>query len=184
MTPEVFSEAMNHLSDRYLLEALELQAPRRLRPRRRAAACLCAACLAAALLLGTALAVSTSFRQAVFTFLFPRYDQHQLHEIEAGHQTGSFDLQDTLFSFLQTLNDEDLLNGVRAAKEHGFEYTLLPQGEDLVHAIVVLSTPDDRLMVTLQRKPYGATSGLWQVNSYQLIETAAAQRLIESQPAG
>ena len=58
------------------------------------------------------------------------------------------------------------------------------RGEDLVHAIVVLSTPDDRLMVTLQRKPYGATSGLWQVNSYQLIETAAAQRLIESQPAG
>lgn len=114
MTPEVFSEAMNHLSDRYLLEALELQAPRRLRPRRRAAACLCAACLAAALLLGTALAVSTSFRQAVFTFLFPRYDQHQLHEIEAGHQTGSFDLQDTLFSFLQTLNDEDLLNRKRA----------------------------------------------------------------------
>lgn len=55
---------------------------------------------------GTACAVSADFRQAVISFLFPTYTENQLCEIDDGHRTGSFSMEDTLFIFLEKFNSE------------------------------------------------------------------------------
>lgn len=58
---------------------------------------------------GTACAVSADFRQAVISFLFPTYTENQLHEIDEGHRTGSFSMEDTLFTFLEKFNSENVV---------------------------------------------------------------------------
>lgn len=58
---------------------------------------------------GTAFAVSADFRQAVISFLFPTYTENQLHEIDEGHRTGSFSMEDTLFTFLEKFNSENVV---------------------------------------------------------------------------
>lgn len=58
---------------------------------------------------GTACAVSADFRQAVISFLFPTYTENQLCEIDDGHRTGSFSMEDTLFIFLEKFNSEHVV---------------------------------------------------------------------------
>ena len=74
MSAELFSLAMNEISDRYIEEALTYQAPAkhfRMKPLLRMAL---AACLAIILALGTAMAVSAEFREAVFGWFKEQYE--------------------------------------------------------------------------------------------------------------
>lgn len=74
MSAEVFSLAMNEISDCYIEEALTYQAPAkhlRAKPLLRMAL---AACLALIMALGTAMSVSAEFREAVFGWIKEQYE--------------------------------------------------------------------------------------------------------------
>ena len=80
MSAELFSLAMNEISDRYIEEALTYQAPakhHRARPLLHAAL---AACLALIMALGTAMAVSAEFREAVFGWFKEQYETFTHYE--------------------------------------------------------------------------------------------------------
>ena len=164
MNAKLFSEAMGEIGDAYIMEAMEDQ---RRQPffggSRRLAACLAAMVLA--LSFGTALAVSADLRQAVIQVLFPVYGEEQLHEIDEGHRTGSFSLEDTLFTFLERFNSEDMADGVTVKKEDGFAYILLPGGEGTAQAVVECTDTAHRLLVIMERQAYEGTTGLWQVTA-------------------
>ena len=142
------------------------------------AACLAAAILVATLSFGTALAASAEFRQAVVSFLFPVYTENELHEIDEGHRTGSFSMEDTLFTFLEKFNTENLADGITVKKDNGFEYAVLPSDGNFVDVIVVCSTPNDKLLVIMEQSAYEETTGLWQVIAYQMIDSETADAMI------
>jgi len=141
------------------------------------AACFSAAILIAAFSFGTAFAAIPDFRQAVISFLFPIYTENRLHEIDEGHRTGSFSMEDTLFTFLEKFNAEQMGAGITVKKENGFEYTVLSQDENLVHVIVSCITPDHKLLVNMERAEYEETTGLWQVISYQILDSETADEM-------
>lgn len=181
MKKQKFSEAMTEIDDRYILEASAVQSSPKISAFRRlprAAARICAGILIATLSFGTALAISPDFRQAVISFFFPLYMQNELHEIDEGHRTGSFDRDDTLLTFLENFNKERPEENITVKKENGFEYTTLIQNDHSVMIIVECSTPNDKLLVVMERKPYKETSGLWQVIAYQVIDRQTANDLI------
>ena len=181
MNAKLFSEAMGEIGDTYIMEAVE---DRRRQPfwgwrcSHRLAACLAAMVLA--LSFGTALAVNADLRQAVIRVLFPVYGEDQLHEIDEGHRTGSFSLEDTLFTFLERFNSEDMTDGVTVKKEDGFAYILLPGGEGTAQAVVECTDTAHRLLVIMERQAYEGTTGLWQVTAYQVLSGEAADELTGS----
>lgn len=142
------------------------------------AACIAAAILAATLSFGTAFAASAEFRQAVISFLFPAYTENELHEIDEGHRTGSFSMEDTLFTFLEKFNNENPVGGIIAKKENGFDYAILPSDNNSVNVIVECNTPNDKLLVIMEKGDYGETTGLWQVIAYQIIDNKTADNMI------
>ena len=178
MNTEIFSEAVSHLGDPYVMEALAREGAVR-RPHwwrlHRIAACFLLIALLSACSIGTALAVSPALRQAVVSLLFPVYSEGVLVEIDEGHRTGSFDMEDTLFTFLEVFNREGLGNGITVKKEGGFAYTLLPSEDGLVQVIADCEPSRWGLLVLMERQIYGETSGLWQVCAYQIIDRTGVQ---------
>ncbi len=183
MNAELFSEAMSEIDARYILEAVteQKQKPFRLGWWRlhRAAACFAAVLLAAAVSLGTAFAVNADFRQAAISLLFPAYTEHQLHEIEEGHRTGSFDMEDTLFTFLEAFNCENMADDLTVKKENGFQYVVLSNDENSAQVMVECTTPGDKLLVVMERRDYQETAGLWQVTAYQILEGEMADEMMD-----
>lgn len=178
MNVKLFSEAMGLLDDKYVMEAMEKKTPKLLNldwwKFHKIAACFVAAVLVAALSFGTAFAASAEFRQAIITFLFPVYTENELHEIDEGHRTGSFSMEDTLFTFLEKFNNENLVDDVTVKKENGFEYVILANDDSSVNAIVECNTPNSKLLVVMEKSDYQETTGLWQVIAYQIIDDETA----------
>ena len=184
MNAQKFSDAMSLIDDRYITEALKDRRDRPLHLRwwkfHKAAACFSAAVFAAMLLFGTAFAGNPDFRQAVISVLFPTYTDDQLHEIEDGHRTGSFSMEDTLFTFLTQFNEEHLAGSITAKKDHGFEYTVVSSGENFADVVVECTTPDHKLLVIMERTDYEETTGLWQITAYQTLNDSAAEELLDN----
>ena len=186
MNDKLFSEAMNEIDDKYITEAMVERKPKTLyldwRKFYRIAVCFCAVVLITAFSFGTAFALSADFRQAVISFLFPAYTQNQLHEIDEGHRTGSFSMEDTLFTFLEKFNSENLENNVTVKKENGFEYTVLPTDENTINVIVECTALNAKLLVVMERSNYKETIGLWQVTAYQILDSNAANEMLGISP--
>jgi len=91
--------------------------------------------------------------------------------------TGSFDEIDVLNTFLEKFNSENMEEGLKAKKDHGFESNLLYEGEDSIKAIVTTDNPNYALLVMLKRVPYKDTTGLWQVVAYQIIDAKTANEM-------
>lgn len=124
------------------------------------------------------LAVSDDFRQAVVSFLFPAYTDDRLHEIDEGHRTGSFSMEDTLFTFLERFNGEGMADVEAVKNDDGFEYVVLDGGDGAVNAVVDCTEPDYKLLVVMERVEYKDTTGLWQVTGYQIIDAEEADEML------
>ncbi len=147
---------------------------------RKMVACFSIVGLVVMLSFGTAFAISADMRQAVVSFFFPGYTQNQLQEIDEGHRTGSFSMEDTLFTFLEKFNREHMADDVMAKKENGFEYVILTLDENSINVIVKCTVPDKKLLVIMEQKDYQETEGLWQVTAYQILESETADEMIEN----
>lgn len=134
---------------------------------------------AAALLVTAAAAAVPGLGERLFAY-FPAYTENQLQEIDEGHRTGAFSLEDTLFTFLEKFNSENMVDGITVKKENGFEYSIFTDGENSINVVVACTTPDDKLLVVMEKKDYEETTGLWQVAAYQIIERKAADEMIEN----
>lgn len=184
MNTKLFSDAMGEINDKYIMEALE---KRKVKPlhfnwwkAHKIAACFTAIILTIAFSFGTAFAVSADFRQAVISFFFPTYTENQLHEIDEGHRTGSFSMEDTLFTFLEKFNGENMVDNITAKEDNGFEYVILVNDENSVNVIVECSTPNDKLLVIMEQNDYKETTGLWQVVAYQILDNKTANEMIDN----
>lgn len=187
MNREKLSQAIGAIDTRYIIEAAEAKTTAVRQPQnglarfwkeRRVAACICIAVLALSATFCTAFAASASFRKTVISVFFPAYSNSELKEIDEGHRTGSFDREDTLFTFLDQFNDKKMEGGLTAKKSTGYHYTFLPEQNGTVKAIVDCSHPDCKLLVLMKRKPYKGTTGLWQVTAYQIIDSETAESLL------
>lgn len=183
MNAKLFSDAMDKIDDKYIMEALVV---RRAKPLRlgwwkfhKVAACFSAIILIVVFSFGAAFAVNADFRQAVISFLFPAYTENQLHEIDEGHRSGSFSMEDTLFTFLEKFNSENMADNVTVKKDNGFEYVILPNAENSVDVIVECTNPDDKLLVVMERIDYKETTGLWQVIAYQVLDNETEKEMID-----
>ena len=184
MNAQKFSDALSLIDDRYIMEALQDRQEWPLHLRwwkfHKAAACFSAAVFAAILLFGTAFAANPDFRQAVISVLFPTYTDYQLHEIEDGHRTGSFSMEDTLFTFLAQFNEEHMAGSITAKNDHGFEYTVVSSGENFADVVVECTTPNHKLLVIMERTDYKETTGLWQITAYQILDDNTANDLLDN----
>ena len=168
------------VEETYIAEAAPQK--RQMRPGfrlRKLALCAGAVILAICLSFGTVLAVNAQWRQAVIAFFFPLYTENEICEIEEGHRSGSFDMIDTLNTFLEQFNRENMIEGLTAKKDGGFHYTLIPKDEIAVNVIVECSPSSEKLLVMMERKPYEETTGLWQVTAYQVIDSQTAEEMME-----
>ena len=133
---------------------------------------------AAALLVTAATAAAPGLGERLLAY-FPAYTEHELHEIDEGHRTGAFSLEDTLFTFLEKFNSENMEDGITVKRENGFEYMILSDGENSVNVVAACTTPGDTLLVVMERKEYEETTGLWQVTAYQIIDGKTVDKMIE-----
>lgn len=184
MDRKLFFDAENEIRDTYITEA---PTDRKLKPPHlscrklhKPAACFSAGFLIAALSFGTAFAVNANFRQTVIPFLFPAYTENQLHEIDEGHRTGSFSMEDTLFTFLEKFNSGIMADNISVTKANGFNYIILPETENSVNVIAECTSPDNKLLVVMEKSDYKETAGLWQVIAYQILDSRTAKELIEN----
>jgi len=181
MNLKLFSEAMSEIDDRYIMEAMAEKRPEPLYSGwwkfHQLAAFVSAVILIAVFSFGTAFVVNADFRQAVISFLFPAYTENQLREIEEGHGTGSFSMEDTLLTFLEKFNQENIADGITVKKENGFKYIILSNDESSVDVVVECTNPDDKLLVIMERKDYKETTGLWQVTAYQILDSKTADEM-------
>ena len=184
MNAKKFSDAMSEIDDKYIMEALVERKPKLLHLRwwkfHKVAACFSVAILVAVFSFGTAFAVSADFRQAIISYLFPIYTENQLYEIDKGHRTRSFSMEDTLFTFLEKFNIENMADNITVKNDNGFEYVILANGENSVNVIVECTTPNDKLLVVMERNDYKETTGLWQVIAYQILDSITANEMIDN----
>ncbi|HEX2985351.1 MAG TPA: hypothetical protein VHO71_00890 [Caproiciproducens sp.] len=187
MNREKLSQAIGEIDLRYVGEAMaprasvNRKAPHSL-PRfwkeRRVAACICIVLLALSITFGTAFAASPAFRQTIISVFFPAYTGNEIQQIDEGHMTGSFDKEDVLSTFLDKFNNQKMEAGLTVKKDHGYHYTLLPDQNGTTSAIVDCNRSDHKLLVTMKLKPYLNTTGLWQVTSYQVIDSKTAKAML------
>lgn len=184
MNVKLFSEAMNEMDDKYIMEAIVERKPKTFPlgwwKFHKIAACFAAIIFIAVFSFGTAFAVNADFRQAVISFLFPVYTENRLLEIDEGHGTGSFSMEDTLCTFLEKFNSENMVDNVTVRKENGFEYVILANGENSINVIVECTAPDNKLFVVMERKDYKETTGLWQITAYQILDSETANKMMDS----
>lgn len=167
--------------ERELLNQLLRESARRKRPMKNWKRVVFAVAAAALLVTGAAAATAVvpGFGERLFAY-FPAYTENQLYQIDEGHRTGSLSLEDTLFTFLEKFNSENMVDSITAKKENGFEYVVLFDDENSIHAIVTCTTPDSKLLVVMERRDYEETTGLWQVTAYQIIDGTVADEMIEN----
>lgn len=126
---------------------------------------------------GTAYAASPVFRDYIYSLLFPLYTSDEIISIDNGHMTGSFDIINTLLSFLDKFNKEEFANSITAARENGYYYSLFAQNENQLLAFVDSSIEGYCIVVYMERIAYESTEGIWQVTGYQILEESAAQNM-------
>ena len=97
MSAEVFSLAMNEISDRYIEEALTYQAPAKHLRAKPLLRMVLAACLALIMALGTAMSVSAEFREAVFGWIKEQYETWTHYEYREEEETGKPDADSETF---------------------------------------------------------------------------------------
>ena len=192
MNREKLSQAIGEIDSRYVSEAMKPKAAVKYKfqnrliwfwKERRIAACVCITLLALSVTFSTAFAASATFRQAIISIFFPVYSSSDIKRIDEGHMTGSFDKEDTLFTFLDKFNSEKMGAGLTAKKDHGYHYTFLSDCGNTVKAVVDCNRSDYKLLVTMRLKPFQNTTGLWQVISYQIIGSDTAKTILsKSQP--
>ncbi len=154
----------------------------------RSAACACLVLLATTFSFTTAFAASESFRHAVISIFYPLYSDGEIKELEDGHRTSSFDERDVLLTFLDRFNAEKMEDGISAKYDSGYAYILVSNTEipdgclDCILAVVQSSQTDYQLLVTMVKKPFEETTGIWQVVSYQVITSKKAEGILEEMP--
>lgn len=187
MDRKKLSRAIGEIDPRFVSEAMVFETATVSRPEnvfrrfwreRRVAACICLVLVAASVTFATAFAADAAFRKTVNSVLFPLYTSRDVKEIDEGHRTGNFDVQDTLFTFLDRFNREEMIAGLTAPKDHGYHYAMLSDRSGVVQTVVECNRSDYRLLVTMKLKPYRHTTGLWQVVSYQVIELQTAKTML------
>ena len=73
-----------------------------------------------------------------------------------------------------------MVDNIAIKKDNGFEYVILPNAENSVDVIVECITPNDKLLVIMERKDYEKTTGLWQVIAYQILDSETAKEMIDN----
>lgn len=188
MNREKLSQAIGAIDSRYISEAMNPKAAAVHKGRnnlywfweeRRVTACVCMALVVLLTTFSTAFAASTPFRQTIISIFSPAYSNSEIKQIDEGHRTGSFDKEDTLFTFLDEFNNKKMGAGLTAKKDKGYHYTFLPKQNDTVKAVVDCNNPDYKLLIMMKLKPYAGTAGLWQVTAYQIIDSKTAKSLLK-----
>jgi len=93
MSAELFSLAMGEISDRYIEEALTYQAPVKKHRAKSFLRVTLAACLAIIMALGTAMAVSAEFREAVFGWFKEQYQSFIHYEYRGAEEDHESDTE-------------------------------------------------------------------------------------------
>ena len=88
-------------------------------------------------------------------------------------------MEDTLFTFLEKFNNENMEYNVTVKKDNGFEYVIVASDENSVDVIVACTNPNDTLLVMMERNDYKETTGLWQVVAYQVLDSESAYEMIK-----
>lgn len=89
------------------------------------------------------------------------WTESKLIEVDAGHYTGSFDMQDTLLTFVSRLEQEE---NYQIQNANGYDYQLTPMGNQ---ARARFTCPGGKILnVWLERVPYQDTTGLWRASAY------------------
>lgn len=148
----------------------------------RLAACIGMAFVLVSLTAVTAFAASESFREAVISLLYPIYSSDEIKELDNGHMAGSFDETDTLLSFLDRFNAEKMEFGVLAENNAGYTYSMLSNSQNTILAVVECNISNYKILVTMEKLDYEETTGIWQVVSYQMITSEAAEEVLKRVP--
>lgn len=72
-----------------------------------------------------------------------------------------------------------MVDNVTVKKENGFEYVVLSD-DDSISVIVECTTPNDKLLVVMEKNDYKETTGLWQVIAYQILDGESANEMINN----
>lgn len=89
------------------------------------------------------------------------WTESKLIEVDAGHYAGSFDMQDTLLTFVSRLEREE---NYQIQNANGYDYQLTPMGN---RARARFTCPDGKILnIWLERIDYQETSGLWRASAY------------------
>lgn len=89
---------------------------------------------------------------------------------------------DTLLSFLDKFNHEKMERGLLAKLDNGYKYSLLADSKDKILSVVDCNLAEYKLVVTMKKKAYEDTTGIWQVVSYQVIDMKAANEMLSELP--
>ena len=126
---------------------------------------LIAAATVSALIFSTAFALSPSFREFFISVLFPVYDEKSYTAIDNGHMTGSFDEDNVIMTFLDSLEKEENI-GIKSEK--GYDYTVSEISETKHEVSVSCAEEGISVYLITENIPYEETSGLWQVTAYRI----------------
>lgn len=200
MSREKISQIINQINTEYISEALELETTISSKKKNhgivfykkyRFSACICMVVLAAMLSFTTAFATNQLFRETIIRIFYPLYTSDEIKELDNGHMTGSYDITDTLLTFLDMFNKEKMELRISAKNENGYTHTFVRNTSDVngtenildsVYAIVESNIPDYKLLVTMQRISYEETTGIWQVTAYQIVTAEKADEILKEMP--
>ena len=73
-----------------------------------------------------------------------------------------------------------MADNITVKNDNGFEYVIFANGENSVNVIVECTTPNDKLLVVMERNDYKETTGLWQVIAYQILDSITANEMIDN----
>lgn len=200
MSREKISQIINQIHTEYISEALEMEAAISIKKKNkgivfckkyRFAVCIFGVILAAMLSFTTAFATNKLFRETIIRIFYPLYTSDEIKELDNGHMTGSFDITDTLLTFLDKFNKEKMEFGISAKYENGYTHTFIHNTSnvkdaenimDSVYAIVESDIPNYKLLVTMQQISHEETTGIWQVTAYQIITAEKADEFLAKMP--
>ena len=102
MTGKQLCDMLGGIDESLIYDALEYK------PRKKVLLkTLIAAAAVSALIFSTAFALSPSFREFFISVLSPVYDEESYTSIDNGHMTGSFDEDNVIMTFLDSLEKEE-----------------------------------------------------------------------------
>lgn len=160
MTGKQLCDMLGGIDESLIYDALEYK------PRKKVLLkALIAAAAVSALIFSTAFALSPSFREFFISVLFPVYDEKSYTAIDNGHMTGSFDEDDVIMTFLDSLEKEE---NIRIKSEKGYDYTVSEISETKHEVSVSCAEKGISIYLITENIPYEETSGLWQVTAYRI----------------